>query len=110
MNLAAAIREAHRRAPAEVKGTVTFINPVTKAEASAVATANPARGTQADGFEAATAIRQTHLVLAVMPDTLAFVPAPGHQAWWNDALYVVKGAVPIRAGDVTLFYRVTVGQ
>lgn len=108
MNLAAAVRTAYRRAPGMVRGTVTFTDPLTLAETSAEATANPARGTAADGFEATTTIRQTTLVLAVMPDGLAFAPAPTHYADWQGVRYSVLSAVPVQPAGTVLFYRVTV--
>lgn len=108
MNLARMVSSAYRRAPGAVRGTIEFTHPTTLATACGTATANPARGGMADGFKEATAIRQKHLVLWVDPTGLAFAPAPGYRAEWNDEQFTVLAAVPVAPGGTVLGYRVTV--
>lgn len=108
MNLARVVSATFRRVPADLKGEVRFIHPVTLAESCGMAVANPARGTAADGFKEATAIRQKHVVLWVDPTGLAFAPAPGHRVEWADEQFTVLAAVPVAPSGTVVGYRVTV--
>lgn len=108
MNVAAMVANAYARAPGQVRGTVTFIDPVTLAESCGTATANPARGTAADGFKEATAIRQSHLVMWVLPNGLAFAPAPGHRVTWQGETFTVLAAPAVKPAGTVVGYRVTV--
>lgn len=102
MNLMAIAAAALDRAPASVKGPVTFRDKSGNETTAAEAVGVPAKPTMADGFEAATAIRDRGRRLTVIPAGLTFLPLAGMIATWEGKPWNVVGVNPLNPSGATI--------
>jgi hypothetical protein len=104
---------AFRKAPAELRGRVTFIHDDGR-QTSAEAMGASARGTNSDTFEASVTIEEQHRKLVVMKEGLAFAPKSGMLAEWGKdedgqpLQWNVLAATAVSPNGIdVVFYRVT---